>query len=231
MTEPTHGLDPLHELRRKNLLRVLSASNLKRSEFARKLDVSRSYLSQVLGEGFRFGEKAARSFEEKLRLKSGLLDEHENDGINVVEAWDRASDLPDGVYAMIPRIDLRGSGSQIKEMDLPPLAFRTDWLLKKGVASRSNLRTFDVLNDRMKPCLEVGDVVLIDMGQTEVINDEVYAIQYANELRIKRLARRFDGGLFIRSDNKAYPEESLSELEAKQIKIVGRMLWRGGGVG
>ncbi len=227
--------DPLHELRRTNLLKKLESSKLKRSEFARKLDVSRSYLSQVLTEGFRFGEKAARSFEEKLRLKTGALDEKEDSGLGVIEVWENAGDLPDGVYALVPRVAVNfaaGAGSlQTEETDLlPPLAFRTDWLLKKNVTSRNNLRTCEVRGDSMEPYLESGDIVLIDMGQNEVINDEVFAIRYGDELRIKRLSKRFDGGLLIRSDNARYPAESIGPAETNAIQILGRMLWRGGGV-
>jgi len=227
--------DPLHELRRVNLLKQLEHSKLKRSEFARRLEVSRSYLSQVLTEGFRFGEKAARSFEEKLRLKSGALDQREDSGISVIETWDKASDLPDGMFALVPRIAVdfaarlvteEGKGSEL----LPPLAFRTDWLMKKNVTNRANLRTCDVRGDSMEPYLENGDIVLIDMGQTEIVNDEIFAIRYGEELRVKRLSKRFDGGLFVRSDNKSYPDEVIGAGEIGSIQVLGRMLWRGGGM-
>ena len=81
----------------------------------------------------------------------------------------------------------------------------------------------------MEPYLEDGDVVLIDTGQKEVVDNAVYAIRYGDELRIKRLAKRFDGGLLIRSDNPRYAEEALNSSEAAMIDIIGKMLWRGGG--
>lgn len=224
--------EPIHELRRKNLLTQIEKSKLLRSEFARKADVSRSYLSQLLTEGFRFGEKAARALEQKLRLPDGLLDKEDTSPLAPVEVWDRPEDLPEGVFAIVPRIAVAlsaGAGTVTgEEMDLPPLAFREDWLRRKNVTSRKNLRVAEVKGDSMEEYLFDGDIVLIDTGQTEIVDREVYAIMYGGELRIKRLSRRFDRGLIITSDNKRYPEEALTAAETEHITILGRMLWRGG---
>lgn len=224
--------DPIHELRRKNLLAQIEKSKLLKSEFARKVDVSRSYLSQLLTEGFRFGEKAARAMEQKLRLPDGVLDREEGSPLAPVEVWERPEDLPEGVFAIVPRIAVSlsaGAGAASgEEMDLPPLAFREDWLRRKNVTSRKNLRVAEVKGDSMEDYLFDGDIVLIDTGQIDVVDREVYAILYGEELRIKRLSRRFDKGLIITSDNKRYPEESLTANEASHITILGRMLWRGG---
>ena len=224
--------EPTHETRRQNLLKQLAKSKLSRADFARKAGVSRSYLSQVLSEGFRFGEKAARSLEASLRLPKGSLDAEGDADLAPVSVWDRPEDLPEGTFAIVPRISVRlsaGDGAITgEEMDLPPLAFRDDWIRKKGVTSRSNLRICEVVGDSMEDRLQEGDIVMIDMGQVDVSNNEVYAIRYGDELRIKRLSKRFDGGLLIRSDNPRYPEESLTPEQSQHITVIGRMLWRGG---
>ena len=76
-----------------------------------------------------------------------------------------------------------------------------------------------------------GDVLLCDIGQTEIIDGEIYALDYGGELRVKRLRKRLGGGLLVQSDNAArFPPESLDAAQALQIKILGRVLWRGGSV-
>jgi phage repressor protein C with HTH and peptisase S24 domain len=221
-----------HEIRRENLLKQLAKSKLSRAEFSRKAGVSRSYLSQVLSEGFRFGEKAARALEISLRLPKGSLDIEGESSLAPVSVWEKPDDLPEGTFAIVPRISVRlsagGGAITGEEMDLPPLAFRDDWIRKKGVTSKGNLRICEVTGDSMEDRLQEGDSVLIDTGQIEVMNNEVYAIRYGDELRIKRLSKRFDGGLLIRSDNPRYPEESLTPEQAQHITVIGRMLWRGG---
>lgn len=229
----TDKLPPEHEIRRGHLRKAFEASGLRQVDFAKSIGVTPQYLSLMLNTGFRFGEKAARKFEEKLRLPHGSMDSAEPKNLYTVEVWERPEDLPDGVFAMVPRISVSlsagGGANQGEEMELPPLAFREDWLRKKCVTSRSNLRVCEVRGDSMEGYLQDGDTVLIDIGQREVIDNQVYALEYGGDLRVKRLARRFDGGLFIRSDNPRYPEEIVSAKEVDQIVILGKQIWRGGG--
>ena len=226
-------LNPEHEIRRKNLKRMLAAFNGNATEFAKKHGLSRSYLSQMLSDGFRFGEKAARSFEQKFGLQAGSFDIDQDKGLGLIEVWDKPEDLPHNAYALVPRVAVQlsagaGNGHQ-GEDELPPLAFRADWLQKKNVTHKANLRTCDVRGDSMEPFLMDEDTILIDTGQIEVEDNAVYAIRYLDDLRIKRLSRRFDGGLLIRSDNSRYPDEALNPQEAEQIHIIGKLIWRGGG--
>lgn len=226
-------LNPNHEIRRQNLKRMLDRSGLNATDFARKIGISRSYLSQMLGEGFRFGEKAARSFEEKLRLNPGAFDLAHTNDLTPVAVWDKPSDLPDNAYALVPRVAVTlsagaGTGVTGDEEEMPPLAFRADWLKKKNVTHKSNLRTCDVRGDSMEPYLFDDDTILIDTGQSDIEDNQIYAIRYADDLRIKRLSRRFDGGLLIRSDNPKYADEPLTAKEAEQIHIIGKLIWRGG---
>jgi phage repressor protein C with HTH and peptisase S24 domain len=222
----------IYEIRRLNLLRQLEKSGVIKSEFARKIGISRAYLSQLITQGFRFGERSARGIEEALRLQQGTLDLVDADKLAPVEVWDSPSDLQEGVFAIVPRVAVSlaaGTGTLVEEeMDLPPLAFREDWLKKKNVTSRTNLRIAEVKGDSMEGYLFDGDIVLIDMGQKQVVDREVYAIRYGDEVRIKRLSKRFDKGLIISSDNKAYADESIAANDAQHIEVLGRMLWRGG---
>jgi phage repressor protein C with HTH and peptisase S24 domain len=80
----------------------------------------------------------------------------------------------------------------------------------------------------MEPYLLDGDVVLIDLGQKDVEDGDVYALAYGDELRIKRLSRRFDGGLIIRSDNPRFPEETVAANDLQHVRVLGRHIWRGG---
>ena len=224
--------NPTHDQRRRHLALHLEASGLKRADYCRKYDISPSYLSQILSGGCRFGEKAARSMEEKLHLPVGSLDNEKENDLNLIEVWESANDLPDNSFALVPRLSIslkmgltsKTTGEEL----LPPLAFRTDWLKKKNVTHRDNLRTCDMQGDSMEPYVQDGDSILIDIGQTDIQDNQIYAIRYGDEIRIKRLSKRFDGGLMIRSDNPKHPDETLTATEAQMITILGRMLWRGG---
>lgn len=150
-----------------------------------------------------------------------------------VQEWSNAKDLPDNEFAIVERKRVKlsaGDGKVLfEEEPLPPLAFRAQWLRSRGVTRRDRLVLVYAEGDSMEPALLDGDAVLCDMGQVEVHDGDVYAIDYGGELKVKRLSKTFNGGLRIISDNAAkYPPETLSEEQAHSIRVLGRVLWRGG---
>lgn len=221
----------LADIRRKQLRQWMDERELNNSDLSSKIGSGRAYISLLFKPERHFGEKAARSIEKKLCMPTGYLDATQQ-SLAPVDTWEDPSDLPQGAYALVPRVGIRLSANNgieaIDESDLPPLAFSESWLKKKQVLSRKNLRVLEVDGPSMEPLLMNGDVVLIDMGQRDVIDRSVYAIAYGHELRIKRLSKRFDGGLIIRSDNQLYPEEVISPSDMEHVRVIGRMLWRGG---
>jgi phage repressor protein C with HTH and peptisase S24 domain len=209
----------------------MEQKHLNGTTLAKRLETSRAYVSGLFSQDRHFGEKAARNIEQKLFMPAGYLDK-QVDRLTPIEVWESPSDLPDGVYALVPRIGIKLSAGQgveaLDENELPPLAFRESWLKRKNVTSKKNLRVLEVRGDSMEPYLLDGDVVLIDLGQKDVEDGDVYALAYGDELRIKRLSRRFDGGLIIRSDNPRFPEETVAANDLQHVRVLGRHIWRGG---
>jgi phage repressor protein C with HTH and peptisase S24 domain len=204
-----------------------------RTKLAQQMGVSRTYVTLLFDPERFFGDKAARKVERALGMPERYLekDGQENDSM-AIEAWDKPEDLADGVYAMVPRVEIRlsaGSGLMNRqETGLPPLAFRREWLSKKNVTARSNLFVCEVSGDSMSPGLQDGDIVLIDTGQNTLTDGEVYAIRYGDEVRIKRLFRRIDGSIRVISDNSAFPEEVITPADRDHFSILGLKIWRGG---
>jgi phage repressor protein C with HTH and peptisase S24 domain len=221
--------EKLADTRRRNLRSWMIEKGLNQTELAKKLEVGRAYVSLLHKR--HFGEKAARAIEKKLGLPPDFLD-LSSDEPKVVEVWDKPSDLPPDVYALVPRLAVKlaaGNGFvPDNEPDLPPLAFRRDWLQAKQVTAKKNLRVVSVKGDSMSPYILDGDVVLIDTGQTTIKDNEVYAIVHGGELRIKRLMKTFDNGLRIRSDSAEFPEEILTPSQAESLLVAGLCLWRAG---
>jgi len=115
-----------------------------------------------------------------------------------------------------------------------PATYRLSWFRKTGVKPK-NARRFKVVGDSMEPFLFAGDSVLIDTAETDparIIDGKLYAIRYGNDLRIKRLFRRLDGTLVLRSDNAAYKDEEVPpELADEHISILGRVRDKSGSGG
>lgn len=126
----------------------------------------------------------------------------------------------------------RATYDEIEESE--PATYRLSWFHKTGINPK-NARRFKVVGDSMEPFLFAGDSVLIDTGETDparIIDGKVYAIRYGNDLRVKRLFRRLDGSLILRSDNPAYKDEEVPpELAEEHICILGRVRDKSGAGG
>lgn len=199
------------------------------ADLARRIGSGRAYASLLFREDRHFGEKAARSIESSLHMPEGYLDSSDQQPASVA-AWDKPGDLDADVFALVPRVEVSlsaGNGALVDhEQPLPPLAFRRDWLQRKGVTSRANLRICNVKGRSMEPALMDGDVVLIDLGQTAIQDGEIYAVRYGDEIKIKRLFKTLDGGIKLHSDNPEFPAEVLKPSHS--FGVIGAKIWRGG---
>lgn len=147
--------------------------------------------------------------------------------------WEDPEDLDPDSYAMVPRRRVQlhcGNGVTIDEdPHEPPLAFKTSWLKSIG-ARRSDLVVVDAVGDSMSPYINHGDSVLVDTSKRELAEGQTYAIRYGDEVRIKALRKRYDGGLILNSYNELYDDESIppDALNQLQVEIIGQVVWRGG---
>lgn len=97
---------------------------------------------------------------------------------------------------------------------------------------------FTVRGDSMEPVILSGDNVVIDLMDRDIFTGGVYALRVGDQLLVKRLALRANGNLSIMSDNPRYPTDEISAQEVRQmvldggspIGIIGRVVWRGGGL-
>ena len=108
-------------------------------------------------------------------------------------------------------------------------AFRREWLDERGLRPH-RCKLWSVTGDSMAPWACDGDVVMINLDQQQIKNGKVYAIAAGDELRIKRLFKRSDGSIEVRSDNPSpmYPTETYHGEDINRIQIIGEVVWRGG---
>jgi SOS-response transcriptional repressor LexA len=132
----------------------------------------------------------------------------------------------------VPRYDIAASagGGQIisvhdEKAVVDYIAMAPEWLREIGVA-RDHIAVISVRGDSMEETLRDGDLILVDTRTVERKTPGVYVIVKGDALLVKRLNFRVDGRVEIRSDNKAYPTETLSGIEFEQLHIAGRMVRR-----
>ncbi len=133
-------------------------------------------------------------------------------------------------YAAVPRYDveLAAGDGQVNEEGEPVehLAFSRAWLKRMGVPAGDAV-LLKVRGNSMQPTLHDGDLVLVDRRHKAIRDRQIYAfVEPGGETRIKRLECAGDQ-LLIRSDNPDCPTELRSKAEAKEITIIGRVIWSG----
>lgn len=144
-------------------------------------------------------------------------------------AWEHPDDLPSGEYVFIPRFDIHlsaGNGTEQIALDLvkeTPQAFRADWIRDLRIKP-AKLASMRAKGDSMEPRIFDGDAVVVDTGDTTVVDGKVYAVWYEGGERIKRLYRLPGNGLRIASDNASrYPSIDLNEEQSQHVRVLGRV--------
>lgn len=111
--------------------------------------------------------------------------------------------------------------------------YRIDWFQKNHMNPARCIRC-KVHGDSMEPFLWDGETVLVNTAETNIINGKVYAMRYGDELRIKRVYRKLDGGLVLHSDNPEFlprDEDVPASVAHEHIAIIGRVREKSGAGG
>lgn len=148
----------------------------------------------------------------------------------------RSFDLADdNIYTGVLQLTAQGStgdGEDNSHVEIRGvMAFKSEWLR----ANHLNQRHLDVIyanGHSMEPTINDGDVLLIDESKVEPRDGQIFALQSESKGTIvKRLVKSDFDGWIIRSDNpdKArFGDETLRDGEINEVRIIGRVVWRGG---
>lgn len=118
-----------------------------------------------------------------------------------------------------------GNGSLVLDEEAPQTLFAAA-VLERLRLRPHNARLLRAVGDSMRPTIEDGDPLLVDLGETEVIDGRIYVFTIGDQVLVKRLRRR-GSRLLMRSDNRElYPdEEEVPTIEP--VRIIGRVRWVG----
>lgn len=140
-----------------------------------------------------------------------------------------SADLDLDEYVLVPRyaIEVSAGGGSLVENDMQPfesMAFRRNWVKRMGL-DVNRLAVVTTRGDSMEPTLSDGDIVLVDMRQTTIVDGAIHVLRNNGDVLVKRLQRGFGDQVIVRSDNRIYRE---LEAAVDELNVVGRVVWRGG---
>lgn len=133
-----------------------------------------------------------------------------------------------GDYVFLSRYNVNVPGSEgplTSEQIVDHLAFKADWIKARFNTEPRNLLLIEIIGDAMSPTLEESDLLLVDLAEPRFKHDGIYVLRRECDLAVRRVQRRADGNLLVRSDNPAY--ESLI-VAREELRVVGRAIWVSG---
>ncbi|WOE32777.1 MULTISPECIES: S24 family peptidase [unclassified Acinetobacter] len=92
----------------------------------------------------------------------------------------------------------------------------------------TNMRIIKAKGDSMSDFIHDGDMVGIDVSQTEIIDGEIYAVYFEGEGMIKQIFKEEGGKLTLHSLNPKYRDREVSEQNGLNFRVMGRQFWRAG---
>lgn len=127
----------------------------------------------------------------------------------------------------IPRIAVEasaGPGALVAEDGLAgAFRFSARWLRGQGLEP-AMLSAIVVAGDSMEPLLRDGDEILVDRTPRP-LRDGVHVVRVGDALLVKRVQTGVPGRIVLESQNPAYRP---IELEAREVEVVGRVVWKSG---
>lgn len=102
-----------------------------------------------------------------------------------------------------------------------------DILKKQGVIHVNSIAVA-VAGNAMSPVLNDGSTVAADMGNTMIVDGNMYVFEHMGLVKVRVLYRLPGGGIRVRSYNSAeHPDEfySYEEVIKSKIMVMGRVFW------
>jgi phage repressor protein C with HTH and peptisase S24 domain len=140
----------------------------------------------------------------------------------------------DSSLQYVPLLECKGSCGNgrlgFDNPDYTPIAISAHELERLRVKAK-NLVALYADGDSMANYIMHGDVLFFDTACYELQDGSIYLLDTPDGLRVKRVSRRADGRVALRSDNAdkvRFPDEDYSAEQASQLTIKGRLVLRMG---
>lgn len=105
-----------------------------------------------------------------------------------------------------------------------------EWLKSQGV-NPSSMHVWIQRGSAMEPTLHEGDSIAVEIGDHDIVDGAIYAIEMAAKIRFRRLRETAGGDLVIASDNPdkvRFPDEIIPLDRRSDVFVVGRAVYRAG---
>lgn len=232
----------------KNLRHLMDAMRLSQNALARMTGISQTTIGRILSGEHKAPEtKTLLTIAEFFKISvdafinedlTGQPSTVATQGEGLCDAAKLSIYHPDDVLddgeIEIPALNVRvGAGNRIllePVQEERKFRYSREWILRYGLVS-DKLFMFRVFGTSMEPVIQNGSWITVELGDHPVKDGQPYLIRSGDQVMVKYLWRRPDGGLIIRSHNPNNPDIVVPFSEMEHVAVLGEVvestnMWR-----
>jgi hypothetical protein len=207
---------------RERLLELAGERRVSLAQLSAMIGRNSSYLQQFVRK------RSPRKLEETDRaMLAGFFGVGEGELGGVEDISYIVGKSPRAGWIAIPRLPLDASAGpgvlSGEERPFDSFGFSADWLRAQNL-DPAMLSMIQVSGDSMYPSLNDGDEILVDRSPRP-LREGIHVVRVDDAVLVKRLDTGRPGFVALVSDNSIYARV---ELPAREVQVVGRVVWKGG---
>lgn len=212
------------------LKNLMEQKKLTQVQLAKDLGVTRQSVARWLND-FPIDDRNLKALSKYFGVTEAILKYGDSMGTGVTALY-QEDDIPAG-FVEIPEYRVEcGAGHRDAPTfevatDSKRAIYRREWFEERHL-NPEKCKRLKVHGDSMVPILFDGDSILCDCSVTHIVSGKIYAFCFGDEVRVKRLFTKLNGGLIVHSENPQERDEEISPDEMDLFYLVGRVVDRSG---
>jgi DNA-binding XRE family transcriptional regulator len=104
--------------------------------------------------------------------------------------------------------------------------FFQNWVVDQGFEVEK-LLSVRITGDSMMPTFSAGSLVLVDMNQSDISADAIFALRQDDKVIVRRIQKMVNGDIHVKTDNPRYEDQIVRSESLPMLDVVGRVIWAG----
>ena len=209
--------------------KFIKSKHLKRGEFANKISLSISYVSEILSGKRDISIKFKKGFQSAFGFPVEELPHRMQTSPENHSLQDPGGGTDNTTYCKIPLFNIKASSGQETfvndERIGADLMFRRDWIQRELKTNHDNLFILSADSDSMDPTINHDALLIVDKSIDRIITEGIYILRRGDTILIKRIRKLSEDTIELISDNPAYGKETIKLNNQPEVSILGKVIY------
>ena len=209
--------------------KFIKSQHLKRGEFANKISLSNSYVSEILSGKRDISIKFKKGFQSAFGFPVEELPHRMQISPENRSVQNTGGGTDNATYCKIPLFNIKASSGHESfvndERIGADLMFRKDWLHRELKSNPDNLFILSAETDSMEPTINHDALLIVDKSIDRIITEGIYILKRGDTILIKRIRKLSEDTIELISDNPAYGKETIKLSNQPEVAILGKVIY------